>query len=77
MPLTAHGHSSYDRRRQESLSDGGEGVVGQMVSHCEILAKLGEDGMGVVCKAEDTMLRRSVALKFLRPDALESEEHER
>src|SRR5689334_21662332 len=52
-------------------------MLGQVLGHYRIEAKLGEGGMGVVYRAFDTHLDRPVAIKVLRADATTNAERRR
>jgi len=57
-------------RNGENMAD----LTGKTISHYKVLEKIGEGGMGVVYKAKDNKLKRTVALKFLHPHTIDDQE---
>ena len=60
--MQAPGHGKLRRLRTPM-----ESIAGQIVSHYELLEKLGAGGMGEIYKARDVRLNRIVAVKVLTP----------
>src|SRR6266566_4587094 len=76
-PREAMSPREFDGPCRDTLSFQ-DGIVmlahGRLLSHYQLIQKIGEGATGVVWKAQDTRLRRTVALKVLPSGLVNSEE---
>src|SRR5215470_3772454 len=64
-------------RRSKMETQQPRSLIGQQISSYQILSLLGSGGMGVVYKASDTRLKRTVAIKVLPVDRVSDPERKR